>query len=88
MVAIRLPTEGNGYTTTSLLSAKLGLSRPFVCSDLAIIPKMSGTAEMVRSVFTGVFSSCFNSLKLISIQKYLINRYNGQFNEEEAKTYA
>lgn len=43
MVAIRFPTEGNSYATTSLLSAKLGLSE--LCSDLGIVPELSGTAE-------------------------------------------
>lgn len=65
MVAIRFPTEGNSYATTSLLSAKLGLSK--LCSDLGIGPEMSGTAERVRSVCAGVCSSYFYSLKLMSI---------------------
>lgn len=53
MVAIRFLTEGNSYATTSLLSAKLGLSER--CSDLGIVPKMSGIAEMAHAVCTGVF---------------------------------
>lgn len=54
MVALLFPTASNSYTTTSLLSARLGMSE--LGSDLGVIPKTSSKAEMVHALSALVFS--------------------------------